>query len=191
MSENLDFSDLSDDQIVGLAVALAQEAMRRNPALSAAFAQALLDERERVEAAARGSQQAKQHAARVIAEQAEKAELEVQRERLRQQRQAALAQYLRRAADITGRAVSELTLVWKRHEDFQPKSGPHLQLNAGATGASSSWHLVNYSERTQQLRTSPALHVKQADLLPWAREVCAAVRALGVDHTTVIKGIEL
>lgn len=77
--EELDFSDLTDDQIVELAVALAREAMRRNPALAAAFEQSLLDERARVEAAARGTEQAKRAAAAELEAQAKRAEAARQR----------------------------------------------------------------------------------------------------------------
>jgi hypothetical protein len=188
--DDLDLSDLSDDQVVGLAVALAREAMRRNPALQAAFQQAIIDERARVEAAANGTARVKQAALQRIREQAERAELEVQRERLRRRVQDALAGYLCQAAAITGRPPAELTLVWKRR-DFTRGSGPRLQLNAGATGEDASWHLVDFLEASQQLHTSPGLHDKHATLLPWAREACAAIRALGIDRATVIKGIEL
>lgn len=45
--DELDFSGLSDDQLVELAIAIAKEAARRNPALQAAFAEALATERRR------------------------------------------------------------------------------------------------------------------------------------------------
>ncbi len=48
--DELDFSGLSDDQLVELAIAIAKEAARRNPALQAAFAEALATEREKIDA---------------------------------------------------------------------------------------------------------------------------------------------
>lgn len=190
MSDDLDFSELSDDQIVELAVALAREAMRRNPALQAAFAQALLDERERVEAAARGTARARQEAARKLEEEAHRAAAAAGRERERQRVQRALSAYLARVAELLGKPVAALTFVWKP-EDFGRGPGPRLQVNQGTTGAQARWHLLDFVEFDQRLYTSPGLHSRQAALLPWCREAMAAVHALGVRDTIVIKGTEL
>ncbi|MCV6328583.1 hypothetical protein [Pseudomonas aeruginosa] len=54
--DELDFSGLSDDQLVELAIAIAKEAARRNPALQAAFAEALATEREKIDARLRGAE---------------------------------------------------------------------------------------------------------------------------------------
>jgi hypothetical protein len=187
---DLDFSDLSDDQLVELAIALAREAMHRNPALTAAFGKAVVDERERVEAAARGTDRVKRQAVQKIEEQARAAEEERQRELFRRRDRDALAAYLRRAAAMVGRPVAGLTLVWKR-SDFGRGAGRRLQLNAGATGEDASWHLIDYAEGAQRLHTSPGLAAAATEMLAWARETCAAVRALGIDRTIIVKGIEL
>ncbi|CBA14778.1 hypothetical protein [Xanthomonas albilineans] len=189
MSDDLDFSELSDDQIVELAVALAREAMRRNPALQAAFAQALLDERERVEAAARGSARVKQAAAQRLEQDAERAELAAERERRRQRIHGALVAYLARLAEIIGRPLGELTLVWKP-KDYGRGPGPRLQVNQGATGADVRWHLLDFVAVDERLYTSPGLRSRQTELLPWFREVAAVANAFGLVHTFVVKGIE-
>ncbi|HMQ97243.1 MAG TPA: hypothetical protein PKC42_04050 [Candidatus Nanoperiomorbaceae bacterium] len=188
--EELDFSDLTDDQIVELAVALAREAMRRNPALAAAFEQSLLDERARVEAAARGTEQAKRAAAAELEAQAKRAEAARQKEQLRRRQQTILAEYLRRAALVIGKPAADITLVWNLSH-FERGKGPKLQINQGATGTDTRWHLVDYVPATDQLYTSPGLHKKHADLLPWCRETVAAIHALNLRKSIAIKGIEL
>lgn len=186
---SLDFSELSDDQIVELGAALAQEALRRSPATAAAFAQALLDEKERVEAAIRGAAEAKKQEAAAIREQSRRAEAQLARERQRQRVQAALAAYLSSCAAIIGRQAADITLVWLC--DGLHPAGPRLQVNLGATGERAPWHLINYLPGRQQLNTSPGLRNRHADILPWCREAVAAITALGVQKTTVIRGIEL
>jgi len=188
MSE-LDFSDLTDDQIVELAVGLAREAMRRNPALQIAFQQALLDEKERVEAAMRGSARAKAVERKRIEEQAARADIERQKEIERKRRHDALAAYLRRAADIMGRDVKTLSLVWVPQEIGEWR--PYLRIVTGNAGVYSQWYLVNYDVQKEYLRTSPGLHNTHDDLLPWARETAATIRALGIGRETVIRGKEI
>lgn len=188
--DDLDFSDLTDDQIVELAVALAREAMRRNPALAAAFEQSLLDERARVEAAARGTEQAKQAAAAELEAQAARAEAARQQERLRQRRQFALAEYLRQVAGIISKSPAEITLVWNCAH-FERGKGPKLQVNQGATGTDANWHLIDYVPSVDQLYTSPGLHKLHAALHPWCRETVATIRALDLRTSIAIKGIEL
>ena len=189
MSETLDFSQLTDDQIVELAVGLAREAMSRNPALRAAFKQALVDEAGRVEAAARGSESQRKAALRTIEEQSARAEREVQKELLRARRSEAMARYLRAVADILGRTPADLTLVWK--PDEWGRGGPCVEVNAGTAGADAGWHLVRYVERTQSIHAAPAIRQKLHNLQPWAREICAAAKALGLQSTFVLKGIDL
>ena len=191
VTEALDFSDLNDDQLVELAVELAREAMRRNPALVAAFEQALLDEYERVAAAARGAEKAKKAAAAVLEAQTERAEALRHRELLRRREQDALAEYLRQVADIIGKPVDQLTLVWNKNPWGRDK-GPKIQVDSGAVGVGNAmWHLVDYLTEKQQLYTSPGLHDKQAELLPWCREVHAVITALDIRQRVAIKGIEL
>ncbi|WP_222431071.1 hypothetical protein, partial [Xanthomonas vasicola] len=187
--DDLEFYGLTDDQIIELAVGLAREAMRRNPALQAAFAQALLDERERVEAAARGARRARLEAAHALEQQTHRAAAAIAREQRRQRVQTTLAAYLVRLAELIEKPASDLTLVWKP-KDYGRGPGPRLQVNQGTTGAEVLWHLLDFVEMDQRLYTSPGLHARQAQLLPWCRETAAAVHALGIDRTIVIKGIE-
>lgn len=189
--EGLDFSELTDDQIVELAVALAREAMRRNPALSAVFEQSLLDERARVEAAARGTEQARRAAAAELESQSRRAEAARQQEHLRQRQQFALSEYLRQVAGIIGKDPTEITLVWNRTHFERGGSAPKLQVNQGATGTDAQWHLIDYVPGTDQLYTSPGLRKKHAELLPWCRETMASIRALDLRYSIAIKGIEL
>lgn len=187
MSDGLDFSGLTDDQIVELAVALAHEALIRSPAVGRAFEKALVTEKERVEAIARGAAAARARTIQELQAIGQRAEAEQQRELLRQKRQAAFAVFLRDAAKITGRPLFALTLTWNRDEFGK---GPHLCLNAGTTGANASWHLVSYRPAENLLRTSPGLRTKTPELLQWAREASAAAAAIE-PIATVIHGIEL
>ncbi|WP_168710674.1 hypothetical protein [Pseudomonas aeruginosa] len=167
--DELDFSGLSDDQLVELAIAIAKEAARRNPALQAAFAEALATEREKIDARLRGAERARQYEiqqAERVAEAASKAYL-------------------------IGRPPQELTLVWKTSDWTRRVSGPRLQVNLGSTGTDVKWHLIDYAEATDQIWTSPALAKLTPSLQPWAREVCVAVRAINFDRTTVARGAEI
>ena len=185
----LDFSDLSDDQIVELAVGLAREAMRRNPALSAAFEKALVAEHERVQAAARGSARAKTEALAQIEAQAQRARAEVHRAEREARTAAALKIYLLRGADLARRAAEDVTLVWKMQT--YTGDGPILMLNAGTAGADASWHLIKYNVKKGTLHLSPAMRKHAAAAQAWADEAVAAIRALRLTTHTVIKGIQL
>nr|WP_308006626.1 hypothetical protein [Xanthomonas albilineans] len=184
--DDLDFSELTDDQIVGLAVALAREAMRRNPALQAAFAQSLLDERDRVEAAARGGEQAKRDEAARIEQQAKAAGDAEARERERQRVHDALAAYLRAGAAIIGHRPQDVTLMWDRTPHQTRGKAPKLRLNP----LRQQWSLVEYDVTAEDIHTSPGLRSKRAALLPWCREASAAIQALGIDRTTTLRGID-
>lgn len=187
MSEGLDFSDLTDDQIVELASALAHEALIRSPALAAAFEAALVDEKQRAEALARGAAAAKARTLEEIREIGRRAEAQQQRELLRHKRRDALAIFLRQASMIAGRPVAELTLTWQSNRHG---FGPVLCLNAGTTGTDADWHLVEYRPRTQSLNTSPGLRAKTNELLQWAREASAAAAAIE-PVACAIQGVEL
>jgi len=188
--DGLDFSGLSDDQIVEMAVGLAREAMRRNPALEAAFAQALLDERERVEAARRGTEQARKDEARRIETQAKAAEGALVRERERRRVHDALAGYLRQASTITGIELAELVLVWETRSQIR-RPNPRLRLALGPMGARSNWFLVDYGVPVDEFHASPGMRARGAALLAWCREAAAAFTALGIERTMELKGIEV
>ncbi|RPE74665.1 hypothetical protein [Vulcaniibacterium tengchongense] len=184
--DGLDFSELSDDQIVELAVALAREAMRRNPALQAAFSRALLDERERIEAAARGSAQAKRAEAARLERQARAAAEAVANERERRRVQDALIAYLRAGAAIVGNQAENMSLIWDRDPIQARGKAPKLRLNLGRQ----TWSLVEYEVASGELYTSPGLRDARPALLAWCREAAAAIQALGIDRTTQIRGNE-
>ncbi len=187
MSEGLDFSDLTDDQIVELAAALAHEALRRSPAIVAALKAALVDEKRRAEAMARGAAQSKARTVRELEDMAQRAEQQQQHEKLRQKRRDALAIFVQQAASITGRHADTLTLTW--NSNYYGK-GPRLHLNLGTTGRDADWHLVDYCPSTQALRTSPSLRSKIPELMQWAREASAAAAAIE-PIACVIQGIEI
>lgn len=187
---DLDFSDLSDDQLVELAICIAQEAARRNPALQAAFAEALATEKEKIDAALRGSARARARQIEQAERVAEAASKAVAEERMRGKRVELMQRYLMQVAELIGRTPQELTLVWKPQDWTRRTKGPRLQVNLGETGADMAWHLIDYAEATDQIWTSPALAKVATSLLPWAREVCAAVHAIGIDRTTVARGTE-
>lgn len=184
---DLDFSDLTDDQLVELASALAHEALMRNPAVAAAFEQALLTEQERAEAAMRGARMGKARQRQQVEDIHRRVAEEQAREELRQQRHAAVAGFVRRAAQLVARDLADVTLIWGN----QYAKGHRLYLNAGTnTETVGAVHLVDYNPKTEAIRVSWALERHKAGLLQWARETTAALRALGIDSIT-IKGIEL
>ncbi|WP_166737478.1 hypothetical protein [Pseudomonas aeruginosa] len=189
--DELDFSGLSDDQLVELAIAIAKEAARRNPALQAAFAEALATEREKIDARLRGAERARQYEIQQAERVAEAASKAVADEKMRSKRTELLRRYLEQLAYLIGRPPQELTLVWKTSDWTRRVSGPRLQVNLGSTGTDVKWHLIDYAEATDQIWTSPALAKLTPSLQPWAREVCVAVRAINFDRTTVARGAEI
>jgi hypothetical protein len=188
MSEDIDFSGLTDDQIVELAIGLAREAMSRNPATAAAFKESLVSEYERAQAVARGAEAQKKMALRDLEEEAKRREACAQRKAREERVRTHFAAHLYDAARILGRPVSDITIVWKPSD--WDKGGPRVQINLGTAGSDASWHLFQYIERSQSLRASPAARKKLAELQVWARDVCASVRVLNVNHTIVVKGVE-
>ncbi len=186
---DLDFSDLSDDQLVELGIAIANEALRRQPAVAAALKEGMVAEAERIDAQLRGQEKAKQQSLKALEEQAHKAQAVQEREKLRRRTAEAVGRYLGALAVLIERPVAELTLVWKPSDFGQ--SGPHIEVNLGMTGEFARWHLVKYIEREQSLVTSPGVRKKALEVKAWAIETCAAIRALGVDRTIVVTGAEL
>ncbi|MCU8941759.1 hypothetical protein [Pseudomonas aeruginosa] len=96
--DELDFSGLSDDQLVELAIAIAKEAARRNPALQAAFAEALATEREKIDARLRGAERARQYEIQQAERVAEAASKAVADEKMRSKRTELLRRYLEQVA---------------------------------------------------------------------------------------------
>lgn len=188
MSEGLDFSDLTDDQIVELASALAREALSRNPALAAAFGSALETEQERAASELRAAKAAKALRQRSLEDTRQRVAVAQAQEELRQQRHEALAVFVRKAAALVGRSLDDVTLVWSSL--YSSRSGNHLYLNAGTNGETITWHLVDYCPRDQSIKVGWALAKQKPELLQWAREATAALQALQITNIT-IKGIEL
>ena len=186
--DDLDFSGLTDDQIAGLAAALAQEALRRSPAMAAAFEQALRDERQKAEAMLKGQEKARGIAAEEVEDRAFRAELEVKKEELKKKTVDAMRQYLIAAATILDKDYRNITLVW-----IPPGNGvtEKLCINAGSTGMYTYWHLFKYEPRTEGVYASPAAKRKLKELHALGKEVIAAIRASKFCSTLVIKGIEL
>ena len=188
MSEGLDFSDLTDDQIVELASALAREALSRNPALAAAFGNALETEQERAASELRAAQAAKALRQRSLEDTRQRVAVAQAQEELRQQQHEALAVFVRKAAALVGRSLDDVTLVWSSLHSG--KTGTRLYLNAGTNSETITWHLVDYCPRDESIKVGWALAKKKAELLQWARETTAALEVLRVTNIT-IKGIEL
>jgi len=188
VSEGLDFTGLTDDQLVELAAALAYEALHRGAVTAQAFEQALETEKERFDAQTRAAQFAEQARKRSMDEIRKRAAQEQAREELRQQQRTAMAVFVRGGAHLVGRSVNDVTLVWT--SSFTANRGHRLYLNAGTTGNEVTWHLVDYCPGEESIRVGWALQKHKPQLLQWAREAAAATRALGLDSIT-IKGIDL
>lgn len=184
---DLDFSDLTDDQVVSLAAALASEALRRSPAVAEAMREALLSEKDKAEAAIKGAALGRERARQTVIEINRRAAEEQAAEELRQMNLAAVGALLRQAAQLVGRDVRDVTMVWGAH--YSP--GTKLYLNQGtSTETVGALHLVEYDPGSGAIKTSWALDQKKAELLGWAIETSAALRALGIRHGN-FRGIEL
>jgi hypothetical protein len=188
VSEGLDFSDLTDDQIVELATALAREALSRNPALAAAFGSALETEQERAASELRAAKAAKALQQRSLDDARQRLAVAQAQEELRQQQHEAMAVFVRKGAALVGRSLDDVTIVWSSLNCG--KSGPRLYLNAGTNTEIVTWHLVDYCPRDEGIKVGWALVKQKAELLQWAREATAALEVLRITQIT-IKGIEL
>lgn len=183
--DDLDLSMLTDDQIVGLATALATEALRRSPALTAAFRDALITEKERIEAAARGGAQAKKEALAREEQLSKQLEDENQREIARQRIRQKLSGLLKEGARIAGRDIADVTLVLTSF----PYERPMLYLNPGtSTATTGAVNLVHYDIHRQLIRTSWKLEPQKIELLRWAEATAAALRAMNISEIKVIGG---
>lgn len=165
---DLDFSDISDDQLVELARAIALEAVRRSPAMQAAFDDAIVSEAERLDAEARGGAAAKQ---RRLAELQSRAEREaiarMKREEVEAWR-ASLLPLAERAAQIVGRRVDEITV-----SDYHDGGSRKIRVTLGPN-VDAGWFLIEYNPATDSVHTSPGVRPRAADALAWAREFAAA-----------------
>lgn len=170
---SLDFSGLTDDQLVELVREACHEAIRRNPGLRAAVENVMLDEAEKARvakeateraAAAMRARERERIAAEAAAAVREKAERESAPERARRAmeegRKAAEAaraaeasgmNWLRRAAILVNRRPSEISILY-----VSTKFGTRAMINIGAERHTRD-HLADYNSETKVIKTPKEL----------------------------------
>lgn len=168
---DLDFSGLTDDQVVELARAAAREAVLRNPAAKAALEQAIATEAEQLDAQVRGGAAAKQHILNTLRRQAEAEVLKQHEADERARWEKALRPHLLSAADLVGRQPAEITV-----SDYHDGGSRRVRIVTGPNPAGPGWYLVLYDPSKDAVYTSPAMRSKQAQALEWARAFHAATR---------------
>lgn len=185
---DLDFSGLSDDQVVELARAAAREAVLRNPAAKAALEQAIATEAEQLDAQVRGGAAAKQRILDSIRRRAESEALARHEAEEEAAWSRSLQKHLLAAAELVGRPASDITA-----SDYHDGGSRLVRIVTGANPAGPGWYLVLYNPATDTIATSPALRSKHAQALAWAREFHAATRdPAGKYHReAILKGIDL
>lgn len=109
---DLDFSALTDDQLIGLVRAALQECVRRNPAVADAARAATIDEGEKARIAA---QAAEAEAARIRAKERERIAKEAT-ERVRKENEARTAESARKAAEEQVKQAVEQAAERERQE---------------------------------------------------------------------------
>ena len=188
--DTLDFSGLSDDQLVALAQAVCAEAISRNPAVRAAVHTVLIDEAERIriaksageaEAAAmraaereriaraaaaevRAAEEARTADARRAAAAAQVASA-VEAAELQQHEDMA---WLRTAAALVGRPAGEISLLY-----LSSQYGLRVIVNAGDDRYARD-HLVDYNCGTREIKTTKSLIKAKPGLIKFAIEFAAA-----------------
>ncbi|MCA0240194.1 MAG: hypothetical protein LCI02_04985 [Proteobacteria bacterium] len=183
----LDFSGLTDDQVVDLARAAAREAVMRNPAARAALASAVASDAEQLAAQAAGGAAAKQRVLDSIRARAEREGIERHAAREQQRWQESLRGHLISAAAIVGRGPHELTI-----SDYDDGSGQRVRIVLGANPAGPGWCFVQYDLRRDRITMSPALKPKELEARAWALAFHAATRdPNGVHRRTILRGAEL
>lgn len=201
--DGLDFSALTDDQLVELARACCLEAVRRSPATRMAMEAMMLDEAERVRIArTAGEQEAaairaaeRERVAREAAAAVRAAEEQrtgaarreaAQREgeaavRIAAERAAASMSWLRRAGAIVGRHPQAIQLSL-----LDTPYGRRVLVDPGAEKFERD-HLADYTVATKTLKTKRDLLPKRAELIALAAEFAALhptqrVRLVGADY---------
>ena len=193
MMDGLDFSELSDDQLLTLIRAAVREAVDRHPGLKAAVEAAMLDEAER----ARIYQQATEREAaalraaereRVAAEAAERVRREhaVQQAGINQLRAANAAEearakaerlveikrrWLERAAAVVDLPPKELSIAY-----INTHYGKRVLINRG--GRYERDHLSDWNQDSGVIKTTKTLMAKKPDLAALSAEF-AAKQTLG------------
>lgn len=174
MSPGLDFSGLSDDQLVELVREACQEAVRRNPAVEAATRQVMIDEAERARVAREAATaetavlraRERERIAREAAEQVRRADEEANRARRQAEAEAeadrareaaeasqrAAMSWLRRAAEAAnGRKPSSISLL-----KIKTNYGNRVLLNPGSDRYQRD-HLADYNIDRKSISTTKDL----------------------------------
>jgi hypothetical protein len=199
---DLDFSGLTNDQLIELVRACCHEAMRRDPATGAAMRGMMLDEQEKMriirnaaesEAAAIRARErerlATETAERVRAENAAKTAATRQRdaeaaglraaEKAHSEERTAI-QWLSRFAALVDRRPSDICIVIA-----STKYGRRVLVNPGRDRYSCD-HLVDYNMSTREIRTVRALIKRKPDLAA----LCAQIAAMHPSGSLAIIGAD-
>jgi len=194
---DLDFSALSDDQVLELAVAIAREAVGRHPAMRDAFKAAIATEAQRLDAAASGTEAARVRTLQDIRKSAEDAAYlrsVVDAKAAREKLAAAFGlTTLASAAAVVGRAPRDITVIVELDAEYSHRASvvKRVLINAGTLGNHASWHLCEYTVRTGSIRTSPGLQPKAGALAAWAKKTALDAVAAGLHDMLTLIGAEL
>ncbi|MCL6336383.1 hypothetical protein EXT65_21555 [Pectobacterium carotovorum subsp. carotovorum] len=195
----LDFSDLTDDQLIELARACCEEAMRRNPAAQQAMQDMMLSEAEKARIAKNASemeiraQRAREREriaketkaqlryeeeARAAAEREKSAKAAAKRTRdsAEQRKHRAMA-LLRQAAELTRRPPHDIGIVY-----CKTNRGLRVMINPNS-GRYTTTHIVDYYVDTEEIHTVQALVKSKTELAAF----CAGIAA-GFPLDTFIAG---
>lgn len=186
----LDFSGLTDDQLVELVRACCKEAVRRSPAAYAAVERMMLDEaeklrvaqtataaeaaaarareRERIANEAVAAERARQEAA-AAGDRAAAAQLAAQREaEAGRRRMQAEMELVGRAAAGVGRRPAEISIL-----HIKTRYGRRVLINLGADRFAHD-HLVDYNIDTKAITTKRDLIGRKPALIQLAAEIAAS-----------------
>lgn len=193
---DLDFSALSDDQVLELAVAIAREAVSRHPAVREAFKAAIATEAQRLDAAASGTEAARAQALADVRKSAQDAAYRRSVADASAHRDAQLQEFalatLNAAADNVGRNPRDITVVIALAGEFgdRVRHVRRVLINAGALGEHARWHLCEFIVRSGSVHTSPGLKPHAGALAAWARQLAQDAAALGLDRDLTLIGAE-
>ena len=192
--DKLDFSELTDDQLLQLLRAGFEEAGRRNPAVAAAIRAAGLDEVEkvRIAAAAAESEAARLRALEreriareatekvrrenaaneTVARAAEAVKAAAAAQEKERQRMSRIDTILQRAAALVGRRSWEITVVCLKN-DQNYGGGTRILINSGEESRYSKNHLVDWNSGNGKIATVRALIGKKLELVGLCAEFAA------------------
>ncbi len=195
---SLDFSHLSDDQLISLIREALRECVARNPSVKAAAQSAFLDEQEKARIATAA---AEAEAARLRAlerERISKEATEKVRRATEDQRQEATAReaelakiqaaeegkkaataaaakeqedksWFRRAASLVDREPSKITICWLR-----TNYGCRVLINEGSDSQYAPKHLVDWNRDSSEIKTVRDLVGRKPELIAFCAEFAAA-----------------